>query len=162
LIVLDASVEIISPNGKRKVLVENFFKGPGESHLKPGEILTQILIPNPPEKSGGAYFKLMRRAAMDLAQVGLAACLSVDSQKKTCTGARIALGAVGLTPIRALKAEQTLLNKELNEAIGKEAGKIAAQEANPRSSIRASKEYRREMIEVLTKRAVMAAYNRIL
>ena len=162
LIVLDASVEIVSPNGKRKVLVENFFKGPGESHVKPGEILTQIMIPNPLKKSSGAYFKLMRRAAMDLAQVGIAACLSFDSEKKTCTGARIALGAVGLTPIRALKAEQVLLNKELNETVGKEAGKIAAQEANPRSSLRASKEYRREMIEVLTKRAVMAAYNRIV
>ncbi len=162
LMVLDASVEIISIKAKRKVLVENFFKGPGESHLKPGEILTQIMIPNPLKKSSGAYFKLMRRAAMDLAQVGIAACLSFDSEKKTCTGARIALGAVGLTPIRALKAEQILLNKELNETVGKEAGKIAAQEANPRSSLRASKEYRREMIEVLTKRAVMTAYNRII
>jgi CO/xanthine dehydrogenase FAD-binding subunit len=162
LIVLDASVEIISPNGKRRVLVENFFKGPGESDVKPGEILTQIMIPNPLKKTSGAYFKLMRRAAMDLAQVGVAASLSVDSEKKTCTGARIALGAVGSTPIRALKAEQILLDKELNETVGKEAGKIAAQEANPRSSIRASKEYRREMIEVLTKRAVMAAYTRII
>jgi carbon-monoxide dehydrogenase medium subunit len=161
LIVLDASVEIISPNGKRKVLVENFFKGPGESDLRPSEILTQIMIPNPLKKSSGAYFKLMRRAAMDLAQVGIAACLSFDSGKRTCTRARIALGAVGLTPIRALKAEQILLNKELNETVGKEAGKIAAQEANPRSSLRASKEYRREMIEVLTKRAVLAAYSRI-
>ena len=162
LIVLDASVEIISPNGKRKVLVENFFKGPGESDLRPSEILTQIMIPNPLKKSSGAYFKLMRRAAMDLAQVGIAACLSFDSGKRTCTRARIALGAVGLTPIRALKAEQILLNKELNETVGKEAGKIAAQEANPRSSLRASKEYRREMVEVLTKRAVMAAYSRII
>jgi len=161
LIVLDASVEILSPNGKRRVLVENFFKGPGESDLKPGEVLTQIMIPNSLKKSSGAYFKLMRRAAMDLAQVGVAACLSFDSEKKTCTRARIALGAVGSTPIRALRAEQILLNKELNETLGKEAGKIAAEEGNPRSSIRASKEYRREMIEVLTKRAVMAAYHRI-
>ena len=161
LIVLDASVEIISSKGKRKVLVENFFKGPEESVLKPGEILTQILIPHPLEKSSGAYLKLMRRAAMDLGQVGVAVCLSFDSGKRICRGARIALGAVGSTPIRALKAEQILLNKEINETVGKEAGKIAAQEANPRSSIRASKEYRREMIEVLTKRAVMAAYRRI-
>jgi carbon-monoxide dehydrogenase medium subunit len=161
LIVLDASVEIISSKGKRKVLVEKFFKGPEESVLKPGEILTQILIPHPLEKSSGAYFKLMRRAAMDLAQVGVAVCLSFDSEKRICRGAKIALGAVGSTPIRALKAEQILLNKEMNETVGKEAGTIAALEANPRSSIRASKEYRREMIEVLTKRAVMAAYNRI-
>ena len=162
LIVLDASVEIISSKGKRKVLVENFFKGPWESHLKPGEILTQIMIPNQLKKSSGAYFKLMRRAAMDLAQVGVAVCLSFDSEKRVCRGARIALGAVGLTPIRALKAEQVLLDKEINETVGKQAGKIAAREANPRTSIRASKEYRKEMIEVLTKRAVMAAYNRII
>jgi len=161
LIALDASVEIISMKGKRKVLVENFFRGPGESVLKPDEILTQILIPHPLEKSSGAYFKLMRRAAMDLAQVGVAVCLSFNSEKRTCRGAKIALGAVGSTPIRASKAEQILLNKEINETVGKEAGKTAAQEANPRSSIRASKEYRREMIEVLTKRAVMAAYHRL-
>jgi carbon-monoxide dehydrogenase medium subunit len=161
LIVLEASVDIISSKGKRKVLVENFFKGPEESVLKPGEILTQILIPNPPGRSSGAYLKLMRRAAMDLAQIGVAVSLSLDSEKRICRGARIALGAVGSTPIRASKAEQILSNKEINETVGKQAGKIAAQEANPRSSIRASKEYRREMIEVLTKRAVMAAYRRI-
>ncbi len=162
LIALNAAVEIVSPKGKRKVLVEKFFKGPGESVLKPGEILTQIRIPNQLKKSNGAYFKLMRRAAMDLAQVGVAVCLSYDSEKKICQGVRIALGAVGSTPIRAVKAERILLNKEMSEAVGKEAGKIAAQEANPRSSIRASKEYRSEMIEVLTKRAVMAAYQRVI
>jgi CO/xanthine dehydrogenase FAD-binding subunit len=161
LIVLDASVELTSVEGERKVLVETLFKGPGESVLRPDEILTQVLIPHPLEKSSGAYFKLMRRAAMDLAQVGVAVCLNFDSEKKICKGAKIALGAVGSTPIRALKAEQILLNKELNETVGKEAGKIAAHEANPRTSIRASKEYRQEMVEVLTKRAVMAAYSRI-
>ncbi len=161
LIVLDASVEIMSIQGKRNVLVEHFFKGPGESVLKSDEILTHISIPHPVKKSGGAYLKLMRRAAMDLAQVGVAVCLSVDSEKGMCREARIALGAVGSTPIRVSKAEQFLLNKEIRETVGKEAGKIAAQEAKPRSSIRASKEYRKEMIEVLTKRAVMAAYSRI-
>ena len=161
LIVLDASVQIISSSGIRKVPVEKFFKGPGVSVLRPGEILTQILIPNPLKRSSGAYLKLMRRAAVDLAQVGIAACLSFDLEKRICRGAKIALGAVGSTPIRALKAEQVLLDKEFNETVGKEAGKIAALEANPRSSLRASKEYRREMIEVLTKRAVMTAYSRI-
>jgi CO/xanthine dehydrogenase FAD-binding subunit len=161
LIVLNASVEITSSKGKRKVPVEKFFKGPEESVLNPDEILTQILIPNPLEKSSGAYLKLMRRAAMDLAQVGVAVCLSFGPEKSICRGAKIALGAVGSTPIRAFKAEQILLNKEMSETVAKQAGNIAAQEASPRSSIRASKEYRTEMIEVLTKRAVMAAYNRI-
>jgi len=161
LIVLDASVEIVRTQGERTVSVEKFFKGPGESVLNPDEILTRIFIPHPLKESSGAYFKLMRRAAMDLAQVGVAVCLSFDSEKRICRGAKIALGAVASKPIRVSKAEQILLNKEMSEAVGKEAGKMAAQEASPRSSIRASKEYRREMIEVLTKRAVMAAYNRI-
>ena len=161
LMVLDASVEIIGANGERKVFVENLFKGPGESVLKPDEILTRIDIPYPSEKSNGAYLKLMRRAAMDLAQVGVAVCLRFDPGKKICSQARIALGAVGSTPIRVPKAEQILLNKEVNETAGKEAGKMASQEASPRSSFRASKEYRKEMIEVLTKRAVMAAYRRV-
>jgi len=161
LIVLDASVEIVRTQGERTVSVEKFFKGPGESVLNPDEILTRIFIPHPLKKSSGAYFKLMRRAAMDLAQVGVAVCLSFDSEKRICRGAKIALGAVASKPIRVSKAEQILLNKEMSEAVGKEAGKMAAQEASPRSSIRASKEYRREMIEVLTKRAVMAAYSRM-
>ncbi len=104
LIVLDASVEIIGPKGKRKVLVEKFFKGPGESVLKPGEILTQIMIPNPLEKSSGAYFKLMRRAAMDLAQVGVAACLSFDSERKTCTGSQDRSRRCWLNPDPGLKS----------------------------------------------------------
>ena len=161
LMVLDASVEIIGSNGERKVSVENFFKGPGESVLKPDEILTRIDIPNPLGKSNGAYLKLMRRAAMDLAQVGVAVCLSFDPEKRICRRARIALGAVGSTPIRVPKAEQILLNREVDETVGKEAGKMASKEASPRSSFRASKEYRKEMIEVLTKRAVMAAHRRI-
>jgi carbon-monoxide dehydrogenase medium subunit len=161
LMVLEASVEIISTRGERKVSVENFFKGPGESVLAPDEILTRIFVPSPLKKSSGAYLKLMRRAAMDLAQVGVAVCLSFDSDKRICRQARIALGAVGSTPIRVPKAEQILLDKEVSETAGKETGRMASKEASPRSSFRASKEYRKEMIEVLTKRAVMAAYRRV-
>jgi carbon-monoxide dehydrogenase medium subunit len=162
LISLGASVELSGTNGTRKVLVEDFFKGPGESDLGPDEILTRILIPNPLENSAGAYMKMMRRNAMDLALVGVAAQLRLDDDGKVCKEARIALGAVAPTPIRARGAEETLIGKVIDENLAEEAGRIASQEASPITDVRASREYRTEMIGVLTKRAVMAACGKIL
>jgi carbon-monoxide dehydrogenase medium subunit len=161
LIALRASIHILGIGSERKVLIENFFRGPGEPDLKPGEILTHILIPKQPEYSSGIYLKLMRRSAMDLAQLGVAVCLSSDAGRQICMGARIALGAAAQTPIRAHQAEEVLLNKEISQRAAKEAGRIASGEGNPRSSIRASKEYRKAMIGVLTERAILEAHRRI-
>lgn len=161
LIAMGASLKLTGSKGERIVLVEEFFKGPGESILEHDEILTEILIPSPPENSGGSYFKLMRRNAMDLAIVSAAAFLIMDGNKRLCNDACIALGTAATTPIRASKAEKVVIKKEIDEDLAAEAGKAAAQEARPRSSIRASESYRREMVGVLTKRAIMEAYKRI-
>jgi CO/xanthine dehydrogenase FAD-binding subunit len=161
LVALGATVTLAGKNGERTLLVEDFFAGPEASVLNPVEILSRVFIPIPPENSGGAYLKLMRRNAMDLALVGVAACLKLDGGKRVCQEARIALGAVAPTPMRALRAEEVLLNKEPDEQLAMEAGKIAAQEARPISDVRASKEYRTEMLRVLTKRAVMEALKRV-
>jgi CO/xanthine dehydrogenase FAD-binding subunit len=161
LVALGATVTLAGKNGERTLLVEDFFAGPEASVLNPVEILSRVFIPIPPENSGGAYLKLMRRNAMDLALVGVATCLKLDGGKRVCQEARIALGAVAPTPMRALRAEEVLLNKEPDEQLAMEAGKIAAQEARPISDVRASKEYRTEMLRVLTKRAVMEALNRV-
>jgi carbon-monoxide dehydrogenase medium subunit len=161
LVALEATVTLAGKNGERTLLVADFFAGPEASVLNPDEILSYVSIPSPPENSGGAYLKLMRRNAMDLALVGVAACLRLDGGKRVCREARIALGAVAPTPMRALGAEELLLNKEPDEHVAMEAGKIAAEEARPISDIRASKEYRTEMVRVLTKRAVMAALKRV-
>jgi len=160
LIASRASVRIAGAKGEREVPLEAFFKGPGESVLRGEEILTRILLPEPGEKTGGCYLKLMRRHAMDLAQIGVAACLRLDSGGLICREARVALGAVAGTPIRASGAEKVLLSKKVYPETAKEAGRAASAEANPRSSIRASKEYRKAMIEVLTKRAVLGAFER--
>jgi CO/xanthine dehydrogenase FAD-binding subunit len=161
LVALGATVTLAGKNGERTLLVEDFFAGPEASVLNPVEILSRVFIPIPPENSGGAYLKLMRRNAMDLALVGVATCLKLDGGKRVCQEARIALGAVAPTPMRALRAEEVLLNKEPDEQLAMEAGKIAAQEARPISDVRASKEYRTEMLRVLTKRAVMEALKRV-
>jgi carbon-monoxide dehydrogenase medium subunit len=161
LLALGATVALAGKNGERTLLVEDFFAGPEGSVLNPDEILSHVSIPNPPENSGSAYLKLMRRNAMDLALVGVAACMELDGGKRICKEARISLGAVAPTPMRALRAEESLLNKEPGELVATEAGKIAAEEARPISDIRASKEYRTEMVRVLTKRAVMEAVKRV-
>jgi len=162
LIVLGASVKLVGPKGKRSVPVESFFTGPKESVLKKNEILTEISIPKPAKWASGAYLKLMRRNALDLALVGVAAYLRFDSNKKVCKEAKVALGAVAPTPIRVFEAEKALMDKEVNESRAAEAGKAASVVCRPISDVRASQEYRCSMVEVLVKRAILEAYKRVI
>lgn len=162
LIALNASLKLIGPQGDRTILVEDFFTGPKEAARKANEILLEILIPKPEASSGGCYIKLMRRKAMDLALVGVAAYLKLNGTKKVCKDARIALGAVAPTPIRVPEAETSLIGKEVNEANIMDVAKVAARQAKPISDIRASQEYRAKMVEVLTKRAITEAYKRAI
>lgn len=158
LMVLSARAHITSLSGERTCPVEDLFAGPSASSLSPTDILTHITIPAP--KGKGTYLKLMRRAALDLALVGVAAYISIDS-KNVCTDVKIALGAVAPTPIRATEAEKILLGKALTEELATEAGKVAGRECRPISDIRASIEYRRNMVEVLTKRALLQTLNKL-
>jgi carbon-monoxide dehydrogenase medium subunit len=161
LIALNASLKLVGPRGDRNVPVEAFFTGPKETIRKANEILTAIMIPKIDTVSAGCYLKLMRRHAMDLAIVGVAAYLKLDREKKTCLEARIALGAVAPTPIRVPEVEALLINKAIDEKVIKEAARLAGMQCRPISDIRASLEYRCSMVEVLTRRAVMEAYRRI-
>lgn len=161
LIAYGASIIIKGIGGERSLPVEEFFKGPGESDLKSDEVLSEIRIPTPPERSGGTYIKMMRRNAMDLAVVGVATFLKLDPKKRICEEAKVVLGAVAPTPIRAKETEKFLTGKEINEAIADEAGKIASNESKPISDVRASKEYRKTLVHVLTKRGVLKAYSTI-
>ncbi len=161
LIALGAEAVLAGPKGERTVLVEKLFKGPAESKVARNEILTHIVIPKQPPKSSTCYLKLMRRAALDLALVGVAVYLCLDKDGKTCKEARVALGAVAPTPIRAPMAEKLLTGKEVTEELADEAGKVAVTMCSPITDLRASLGYRCDMIEVLTKRAVMEALARI-
>jgi CO/xanthine dehydrogenase FAD-binding subunit len=161
LIALNASLQLVGPEGERSIPVEAFFTGPTETVRTSNEILTAIMIPKPEVLSSGCYLKLMRRQAMDLALVGVAACLKLDAGKKVCKEARIALGAVAPTPIRVPEVEALLVNKAIDEKLITEAARLAGMQCRPISDIRASQEYRCSMVEVLTRRAVMEAYRRI-
>jgi carbon-monoxide dehydrogenase medium subunit len=158
LMVLSAQAHIIGRSDERTCPVEALFTGPSTCSLAPTDILTHITIPVP--KGKGIYLKLMRRAALDLALVGVAAFVSLDDNK-VCTDVRIALGAVAPTPIRAIAAEEFMRGKVLTEDLAAEAGKVSGTECRPISDVRASQEYRCKMVEVLTKQALLQALNRL-
>jgi len=154
LLVLEAEVTSARAEGERRIPLESFFTGPGLTVLKEDEILREIFIPEIPAKSSWAYLKLGRRKSLDLALVSVAVLLTLDSAGGVCRRARVALGAVSPTPIRARKTEKFLEGKKLEEAVILEAGKIAQQECRPISDIRASAEYRKEMVMVILERAI--------
>jgi len=162
LIALNASVKLVGLEGERTVPVEAFFSGPKESVCcKTQEILAEIAIPRPDPGSSGCYLKLMRRHAMGLALVGVAACLKLDPDMNVCREARFALGAVAPTPIRVPEVEAYLVNKAINETVAAEAARLAGMQCRPITDIRASLDYRCGMVEVFTRRAVMEAVKRI-
>jgi carbon-monoxide dehydrogenase medium subunit len=160
LIALNARAVIVGKNGERVVPLEEFFVGVGKSVLAPDEILREILVPRLFPPTHASYLKLEHRAAMDIAIVGVAVFVkpAVASGKQAVMGedVRIVLGAVAPTPMRAKQAEEILRGKELTEERIREAARLAAGEAKPIDDVRGSAWYRREMVEVLTRRQLLA------
>jgi len=148
LIALDAVVQLVSSQGQRDIPLAEFFKGPGESVLKSGEILHSIFLPQP---SGSMiYSKHAPRKYMDLAVVGVAVRLAKKHGK--INEARVALGAVGPVPFRAEKTEALLAGQTLTTELMREAGDMAAGECVPIDDIRGSAWYRKRMVKVHVRR----------
>ena len=158
MVALGATVIASGPSGQREISIRDFFISLFETALSHDEILTEIRIPQPAARSGGAYFKLERKVG-DFATVGVAAQVSVDD-KGNCKNAGIGLTNVGPTPIEAKKAEDFLAGKPLNEANIKQAAALAAGEAQPASDLRGPAEYKEAMVKELTKRALIKALER--
>ena len=150
-----ARVTLYGPRGSRTVELETFFTGPGKTVMRPDELMTEITLPPPPPRTGKAYIKHGRRKAMELATVGVA--VSVTLQENRFKEVDIVLGAVAPTPIRAFKAEATLRGQKLSEDLIEKAANAAMGESRPISNVRASADYRREMVAVLTRRALRQA-----
>jgi len=154
LLALAASLRLISPRGERTIGMEGFFSGPFQNVLQEGELLAEIQVPAMPPQSAGIYLKHTIRNAMDHAMVGVAAVVTLADG--ACQDIKIALGAVAPTPMRAIKAEEILRGNVLEESLIEEAAKAASGEAQPRTD----PEYKREMVRVLTRRAVTQAWER--
>ena len=156
LIALGATAKIASADGERTLSMEEFFRGPGQNAMNPDEILTEITIPRTGPQLVGEYIKFSPRDMMDLAYIGVAVAYNLGSDKR-CTGVRIVLGAVAPTPLRAKNSEALLEGKMLSEEIATQVGDEAARESKPISDVRSSADYRRAMVGVMTKRAILNA-----
>lgn len=160
LIALGAQVRIRGPKGERSMALEDLFIGPGQTLLETGEILLEFVIPRLSPRTGAAYVKHTRREAMELPLLGVAVLVSLAEDMATCTEARIGLGVLAPTPMRAKNAEALLKGKALTEEVLKEAGMAAAEECKARDSIRGEAWYRRDMVEVLVPRMARLAMER--
>ncbi len=158
LLAFDAALVVDGPKGKRTVPVDAFFEDTFATALGPADLLTEIRIPKPAPRSGGAFKKLKRKTG-DFAIVSAAAQVQLDGAG-AFSSVRISLGAVGPTPIRAKEAEAALLGKKPSDAAFDEAGRLAAKASQPSSDLHGSESYKRAMVHVLTKRALQTAVER--
>ena len=161
-LVLDARVVLFGPDGERRLPLNGFFTGPGQTQRQPGEIMTAVEIPLPPTGYAGRYIKLGRNAVGDLAIVGVAVVGFPDttavSGQRPSTGSgyhfRIALASVAPVPLRASAAEEMLAQGPLDKETIDAAANAAMEAATPISDVRGSAEYRKLMVRNLTRRAV--------
>jgi carbon-monoxide dehydrogenase medium subunit len=157
LYALGAKLRIAGPSGERTIPVEDLFVGVNRTVLEPGEIVTEVILPSPAPQTGGAFLKLVRTAS-DIAKVNVAVSLTVTDN--TCREARIVLGSVAPTVIRATQAEEALRSSTLEPKVIEEVAQLATGEAKPITDLRSTIEYRREMVRVLVRRAVKKALTR--
>jgi CO/xanthine dehydrogenase FAD-binding subunit len=158
LLALDADCVIQGPKGQRRVAAADFFQGVRRSVLAPDELLVEIVLPAPGAGSGGNYLRHTPRRELDIAVVGVASQVTIrDGQ---CVKARIALGAVAPTPVRATAAEARLEGQSVTSALIEEAANLAVDAASPISDQRGSAEFRRHLVRVLTRRTLTTALER--
>jgi len=158
LVALDARVTVLGPAGRRQMALADFFVGPRKTALKPDELLAEILIPKESLGKPTHFLKFGLRKGQALALVNVAASFWVDWDAHTFVAPRIALGAVAPRVIHALAAEVYLDGRAISPEAMAEAGRVAVGDAKPISDFSASAEYRRDLIAVLTKRALEGAY----
>ena len=157
LVALDAVLRVRGPKGERDVPISEWYQGVGRVALAPYELLVKIIIPRD-NYAGytGHYIKYAQRAAMDIATLGVSCLVKLTDDKKTVDDAALAFGVAGPVPMRAPSAEAAVRGLPVEEAIAV-IGKAALADVNPRTSWRASKEFRIQLIEELSPRALREA-----
>jgi len=159
LLAQGATLRVVSPAGERTIAIDKFFVGPRATVLKPGDVLVAIELDAPRAGRGTASVRQGRRRSLALALAQAAVVLDMDGV--VCREARIALGAVAPLPMLATRASAFLAGKSLEAGVLDEVGELAAAESKPIDDVRASREYRLELVKVLTRRALTMAAGRI-
>ncbi len=148
LLTFEAEAVIVGPTGRRSMPIAEFFLGPGITALAPGELLAELRLPAPPPNTGSSYERHTPRKQMDIAVVGVGVVLTLSGD--TIQRARVSLGAVSPTPIRAPRAEAALEGQPATDETFARAAEAAAAECSPITDIRASAEFRRHLVKVMT------------
>ena len=158
LLTLNAMLEITGPNGTRRVSQQDFYAGPGRVHKEHDEILTAIRIAKEDyEGFGGHYIKYAQRNAMDIATLGCACHVKLSADKSTVEAVRLSFGVASPTPIRCGKAEAFAVGQKISSELYHGVAELAVTEVTPRTSWRASKEFRLQLVHELSKRALAQA-----
>ncbi len=158
LLALGASVEIRGARGHRELTLGEFFRDYYETALEPGELVTAVTVPILPVASGATFLKFLPRTADDYATVAVAAIVTLAPDGERCREARIALGSVGVTPLRGMAAEALLSGQRLSESLLQAAGEAVKGVVDPLSDHRGSAAYKREMTGVMVGRALTHAW----
>lgn len=157
---LDGKAKITGPNGQRLIPVEELFLDFYTTCLAEDEILTQVVLPPLPPRSGIEYIRFSSSSVVDKPSAGVAVRLTLDDGAETIQTARIVLGCVGATPVRARRAEALITGKTLTPELAEDAGGIASHECSPTSDLRGSEHYKRAIVRTLVKRATAKAWDR--
>jgi carbon-monoxide dehydrogenase medium subunit len=153
LMALGARVTLKSYLGERTVQLDEFYTGVRKTVMEPGEVITNVAFPRPNNNTRSTFVKIALRRAQAIAIVNVAVVVEFDGTK--VTDAKITMGSVAPTVIHAAQAEEFLIGKALSMDIAVEAGDLASKDAQPISDLRGSSEYRKEMIRVSVRRALM-------
>lgn len=156
LVALGAKVKVRSLRGEREIPLDEFFTGYLETALEPDEILVEIRVPRLKARTQGAYVKESIRAG-DYGVATAAVVVTLDGEK--IEKARIALGAVGPTPVRAKRAEKAIVGREIDDAL-EAVGRLAAEESQPATDIEGSAEYKRRIVRLVSREALANAMGR--
>ncbi|WP_372683115.1 xanthine dehydrogenase family protein subunit M [Desulfosarcina sp.] len=162
LIAYGATAMLESRRGKRELPLGAFFKGPGFTEIDVDEILTEIRVPVPCQGEGAGYINLGVRKAQDCNIVNVASFIALDEKNGCVKKARIVMGSVGPTPLRAATAEAVLIGQKPDESLFLKAGEAARQDCTPIDDFRGAASYRKAMVGVLTKRTLDKAYRQAI
>jgi carbon-monoxide dehydrogenase medium subunit len=154
LLALDGVVTLVGPGGEREVPIERFLLGPNRTARRPDELVTRVDLPALPPRAATAFLKAGRRRAMEISVVCVAARLDLDATLERCLEARVVLGAVAPTAVRAHAAERLLEGQPVGGEAFRRAAEAAQEACRPIDDVRASAGFRQHLVGVLVRRAL--------
>jgi xanthine dehydrogenase iron-sulfur cluster and FAD-binding subunit A len=160
LLWFDTELQLVGPEGERRLPLNQFLTGTDRTAILPGEILVGVHLPPCQPCSGSPFLKVMRRQALDCSVVCVGDLVTLEEDRETCREARIAKGAAASVPFRPLESENLLIGQRQNEDAVHATVERATAAAQPITDVRASAEYRHQLIGGLVKRAVSKTWDR--